>query len=161
MFTEMGWLGNDGTLNNETVTADILSLPQEVSALLTQEGVAQCAGDLMDEMAEHPLYTRCAENYSQDEIAELEEVGSMVASFKCFHDRFNQGCRSVIRNQITGIATSVITQPASRTLQYGACFSTCQAANFASTTSCTFGLFFKWTRTCAQVFPLLAAAASG
>ena len=51
MFTEMGWLTNDGSLNNETITADIMSLPQEVSALLSHEGVAQCAGDLMDEMA--------------------------------------------------------------------------------------------------------------
>merc|ERR1712130_57551 len=39
-----------------------------------------------------------------------------------------------------------------------ACFSTCQAASFASTTSCTFGgLFWSTTLTCAQIFPLLAA----
>merc|ERR1712110_1131646 len=42
------------------------------------------------------------------------------------------------------------------------CYSTCQAASFASTTSCTFGGFF-WsaTLTCAQIFPVLSANASG
>merc|ERR1712045_679757 len=39
-----------------------------------------------------------------------------------------------------------------------ACYSTCQAASFASTTSCTFGGFFwSTTLTCAQIFPVLAA----
>merc|ERR1719391_115054 len=42
------------------------------------------------------------------------------------------------------------------------CFSTCQAASFASTTSCTFGGFFwSTTLTCAQIFPVLSANASG
>ena len=43
-----------------------------------------------------------------------------------------------------------------------ACYSTCAAANFASTTSCTFGGFF-WSTTlnCQQIFPLLSANASG
>merc|ERR1712088_617043 len=42
------------------------------------------------------------------------------------------------------------------------CYSTCQAANFASTTSCTFGGFFwSTTLTCAQIFPVLSANASG
>merc|ERR1711862_111697 len=34
------------------------------------------------------------------------------------------------------------------------CYTTCQAASFASTTSCTFGGFFwSTTLTCAQIFP--------
>merc|ERR1712008_573991 len=43
-----------------------------------------------------------------------------------------------------------------------ACYSTCSAASFASTTSCTFGGFF-WSMTlnCQQIFPLLSANASG
>merc|ERR1711899_715820 len=42
------------------------------------------------------------------------------------------------------------------------CYSTCQAASFASTTSCTFGGFFwSTTLTCAQIFPVLSANSSG
>ena len=42
------------------------------------------------------------------------------------------------------------------------CFSTCQAANFAATTSCTFGgLFWSTTLTCAQIYPVLSANAAG
>merc|ERR1711936_1057534 len=52
--------------------------------------------------------------------------------------------------------------PAEKPLERGffrfACYSTCQAASFASTTSCTFGGFFwSTTLTCAQIFPVLAA----
>merc|ERR1712024_60678 len=42
------------------------------------------------------------------------------------------------------------------------CYSTCQAASFASTTSCTFGGFFwSTTLTCAQIFPVLSANSAG
>merc|ERR1711878_162073 len=42
------------------------------------------------------------------------------------------------------------------------CYSTCQAASFASTTSCTFGGFFwRTTFTCAQIFPVLSANSAG
>lgn len=42
------------------------------------------------------------------------------------------------------------------------CFSTCQAANFAASTSCTFGgLFWSTTLTCAQIYPVLSANAAG
>ena len=160
----MGWLDNDGNLVNQTVTEDIMSLPQEVSAQLSEEGVAQCADDLLSEMATDPFFTSCAAEYTQEEIATLEEAGTMVASFKCFHDRFNQACKELVRNQLNDMyssAASIITEPAERTLPLAACYGICAAANFASTTSCTFGLFFKFTRTCNQVFPVLAAAASG
>jgi len=41
------------------------------------------------------------------------------------------------------------------------CYSTCQAASFASSTSCTFGgLFWRTTLTCAQIFPVLSANAA-
>merc|ERR1712083_984736 len=43
-----------------------------------------------------------------------------------------------------------------------ACYSTCAAANFASSTSCTFGGFFlSTTLNCQQIFPVLSANASG
>merc|ERR1712039_231059 len=42
------------------------------------------------------------------------------------------------------------------------CYSTCQAAIFASSTSCTFGgIFWRTTLTCAQIFPVLSANAAG
>merc|ERR1711887_6465 len=36
------------------------------------------------------------------------------------------------------------------------CFTACSAANFASTTQCTFGFIFTYTTTCNQVFPVLS-----
>merc|ERR1712215_93585 len=36
------------------------------------------------------------------------------------------------------------------------CFNACSAANFASTTQCTFGFIFTYTTTCNQVFPVLS-----
>merc|ERR1712154_637 len=58
--------------------------------------------------------------------------------------------------------TKALAPAAEKPLERGffrfACYSTCQAASFASTTSCTFGGFFwSTTLTCAQIFPVLAA----
>ena len=160
----MGWLDQNGTLVNQVVDADIMSLPQNVSAQLSEDDLAQCTTDLLSEMATDPMFARCADKYTEEEMAQLQEVGTMVAGFKCFHKMFNQACADFLRNQINELVSSAAatnTEPAGRSFQWAACYSTCAAANFASTTTCTFGLFFKFTRTCNQVFPLLAAAASG
>ena len=153
----MGWLDNDGNLNNQTVTEDVMNLPEEVSALVSHEGIAQCINDTMAEMEEEPIFKRCADKYTEEELELLEEVGSMVAGFKCFQDRFYQGCNDVIRNQISSLTSTAVTEPSGRSFQRLSCLHSCQAVNFAATTSCTFGgFFFTFTRTCNQVFPLLA-----
>ena len=56
----MGWLDNDGNLNNQTVTEDVMTLPEEVSAHVSHEGISQCINDTMADMEDEPMFKRCA-----------------------------------------------------------------------------------------------------
>merc|ERR1719225_497856 len=42
MFTEMGWLDSNYNFDNATAEADVLSLPANVSAQISWEGLDQC-----------------------------------------------------------------------------------------------------------------------
>ena len=168
VMSQLGWVDENGLPNNETMTTDIMSLPVEVSAQLSEEAIGDCTMDMIAQWAEDPDHARCAAKYSEEDMLMLEEVGMMVASFKCFQDMFQQSCKSLVISQIYQMYSakdSSMTErkEADRQLgSYASCYSTCAAANFASTTSCTFSCFFgSYTRTCNQVFPLLALAAQG
>merc|ERR1712025_1414717 len=156
VYNAMGWLDEEGSVNNETITMDVMSLPLEVSAMITHEGVSECTENMINYMGEDPTFKRCSNKYSEEELAMLSQVGHLIAGFKCFQDSFNQACNSYLKDQMFGQVTQP--EPAGRTF---GCFQTCQAANFASTTSCTFGLFFKRTKPCNLLFPALAGIASG
>ena len=166
MLSQLGWIDGDGQPINQTMTEDIMSLPQEVSAHLTEDAVGECAMEMVSQWAEDPKHARCADKYTQEEMDRLEEVGMMVANYKCFEYIFNQACQGLVQSQIYKLYNSTVPsmteeKEANRFFQSGSCYTTCAAANFASTTTCTFGFFFKFTRTCNQVFPILALAASG
>merc|ERR1712168_1469816 len=51
VYNAMGWLDEEGNVNNDTITMDVRSLPQEVSSMITFEGVAQCTENMTTEMA--------------------------------------------------------------------------------------------------------------
>merc|ERR1712212_1336961 len=154
VYYNMGWLDEEGNVNNDTITMDVMNLPPEVATMITHEEVAQCAEDMMGKMAEDKKFKRCSKNYSEEELSLLGDVASLIAGFKCFQDSFNQACGNFLRSQIDSVASS---QPeaAGRGFRF-ACLATCQAANFASTTTC--GLFVQWP--CNILFPG-AAALSG
>ena len=168
VMSQLGWIDQDGQPINQTMTEDVMSLPQEVSAHLSEETVGECAMDMVTQWAEDPEHAKCANKYTQKEVEILTEVGVMMASYKCFQYFFNQACKGMVQSQIYQLYSSTATVPsvtiekeADRTFQSASCYSTCAAASFASTTTCTFGFFFKFTRTCNQVFPVLALLASG
>merc|ERR1711913_13135 len=158
VYYQLGWVDNEGNVNNDNIIMDVMSLPQEVSDLITPDGVAECAQNMLSEMvAENPMISICADTYTVTEQDLLGEVALKVAGFKCFEDIFNSACNDYLRNEIFSYASSLTTQPAGRLLRLS-CLSTCRAANFSSSTSCTFGLLFKHTQTCDKLFPGAAAA---
>merc|ERR1711970_531837 len=63
VYNAMGWLDEEGNVNNDTITMDVMSLPQEVSSLITFEGVAQCTENMINKMAEDPKIKKCSKNY--------------------------------------------------------------------------------------------------
>jgi len=173
VMSQLGWIDEDGQPIDQTMTKDVMSLPQEVSAQLTEDAVGECAMEMAMEMAtnlaENPKHARCADKYTQEDTDRLEEVGMMVANYKCFQSMFNKACQGLVRSQIYQLygaddnSMKEEEKEADRTFgglsgsSSSGCYSTCSAANFASTTSCTFGFLIKITRTCNQLFPVLAA----
>ena len=47
-------------------------------------------------------YCRCAKTFSDEEKAELQEIGSQIASYKCFKKIFHNACKESVRDQIYG-----------------------------------------------------------
>jgi uncharacterized protein YktA (UPF0223 family) len=122
--------------------------------------------DMVSQWAEDPKHAKCADKYTQEDVERLTEVGVMMASYKCFQYFFSQACKGMVQSQIYQLYSSAVPsvtdeKEMERTFQSASCFSTCAAASFVSTTTCTFSFFFKFTRTCNQVFPVQALAASG
>ena len=166
VMSQLGWIDEAGMPVNETMAEDIMNLPLAVSAHLTDEAVGECAIMMISEWAEDPKHTKCADKYTEEDVERLTEVAVMMANYKCFNYIFSQSCKAMVESQIyemysSAMPTMTEEKEEDRTFQRASCLSTCTAANFASTTTCTFGFFFRFTRTCNQVFPVLALAASG
>ena len=166
VMSQLGWIDEAGMPVNETMDEDITSLPLEVSAHLTEEAVGECAMMMISQWAEDPKHAKCADKYTEEDVERLTEVGVMMANYKCFNYIFSQSCKAMVESQICEMYSSAMPamtceKEVDRTFQGASCLATCTAANFASTTTCTFGFFFRFTRTCNQVFPLLALAAQG
>ena len=162
-MSKLGWIDEDGMPVNQTMAEDIKSLPLEVSAHLTEEAVGECAMEMISGWAEYPKHAKCIDKYTEEDVERLTEVG---ANYKCFNYIFSQSCKAMVESQIyemysSAMPTMTDEKEVDRTFQRASCLPTCTAANFASTTTCTFGFYFKFTRTCNQVFPVLLLAAEG
>merc|ERR1712183_872439 len=156
VYNAMGWLDEEGTVNNDTITMDVMSLPQEVSSMITFEGVAQCTENMIIQMAGSQKVKRCSKKYSEEELTLLSQVGSLIAGFKCFQDSFNQACGNFIRSKMMGASSSLVTQPQPSVRffpDFLTCLPTCKAALFSSSTSCTVGVE---TKACNEWFPRAA-----
>ena len=93
---------------NQTMTEDIMSLPQEVSALVTEEAVGECAMDVITQWVEDPEHARCTDKYTAVDLDKIEEVLIMVANYKCFQNIFNQACHGFVQNKIYQLFSSAI-----------------------------------------------------
>merc|ERR1719445_2697469 len=128
--------------------------------MITHEGVAKCTEDTISMMAEDPKIKRCSNAYTEEELAILTDVGSLIAGFKCFQDSFDQACGDFLRSQLMGETSNLVTQPQPSVRffpDFLSCLPTCQAANFASSTSCTAG---SKTKPCNEWFPIAANIAN-
>merc|ERR1739845_286048 len=86
VFSELGWLDDSGNFNNETAEADLLSLPTEVSAAVSEENMDQCMEKVLGEMSEDKMVKKCVEGgkYSEEELEQLMDFAEGTAAIKCF-----------------------------------------------------------------------------
>merc|ERR1712173_449690 len=75
---QLGWIDETGKENNETSTADLMSLKPEVLAELDESAMATCAQDK----------------------AELTEMALKIQGYNCFKEMFHSACQKSVKSQI-------------------------------------------------------------
>ena len=94
----LGWVDENGEDVNATITEDIASLNPAISAQLTEEAIGACAMDIMEDMAENPMYAKCADKYTEEESLALEGIAMKIAGFQCFSKTFDMACKGFIQS---------------------------------------------------------------
>merc|ERR1712241_1584866 len=102
VFSELGWLDNSGTFDNVTAEADLMTVPSNVSAAVSQENMDQCMTKVLQEMSEDKKVKRCVESgkYSEEELSKLQELATATAGIKCFVTMFQESCNNFVGEQI-------------------------------------------------------------
>merc|ERR1712105_365715 len=108
-----GWIDENGEWrreneNNETYTTtstvDLMGLKPEVLAELdeTASAMKTCAEDrveMMQKMMERK-HKRCAKKFSEEDKAELTEMGLKIQGYNCFKEMFHSACQKSVKSQI-------------------------------------------------------------
>merc|ERR1712123_58048 len=86
ILKNLGWIDTEGQAVDAVMTADLLTLPTEVS------------DKMVSKMSQR--HKRCAKKYSADDVSELSELGLKVASYKCFQNQFAKSCKAFVKQEI-------------------------------------------------------------
>merc|ERR1719154_581738 len=98
VLNQMGWIDAEGQADDAVMTADLMTLPTDVSAKLSEAKVEQCAEKMVEKMSKK--HRRCAKMYNEADMAELSEMGMKVASLKCFQKQFAKSCQAFVKEEI-------------------------------------------------------------
>merc|ERR1719493_249367 len=88
----------EGKAVEEVMKADLMELPAEVSTPLAKDKLTICAEEMFTKKNEK--YKKCSKKYSEEEKAELKQLGMKVSGFKCFQKEFGNSCKNLVRDQI-------------------------------------------------------------
>merc|ERR1719427_1534608 len=114
ILNQLGWIDSEGEAVEEVMTADLMTLPTDVSAKLSEDKVGSCADKMVTKMSKK--HRRCAKMYSADDMAQLSELGLKVASYKCFQKQFDKSCQAFVREEIYDYYKAQIMQETTTTL---------------------------------------------
>merc|ERR1712082_370785 len=95
-------MGENGNENNETSTADLMSLKPEVLAELDESAMATCARERVEMIGKMmgKKHKRCAKKFSEEDKAELMEMGLKIQGYNCFKEMFHSACQKSVKAQI-------------------------------------------------------------
>merc|ERR1712128_115624 len=114
MLNQLGWIDSEGEAVEEVMTADLMTLPTDVSANLSEDKIGSCADEMVSKMSKK--HQRCAKTYSADDMAQLSELGLKVASYKCFQKQFAKSCQAFVREEIYDYYKAQIMQETTTTI---------------------------------------------
>ena len=115
MFSSLGWLESSGNLSQATAAqfqADLASLPANRTAGW-EENVQQCRKGKMEKLAGFEKI--CVEdgkgNYSEEELARLDQLAFYSNSIECFVSLALDTCREVVGEMVYGALYSSLLAP--------------------------------------------------
>merc|ERR1712027_215727 len=102
VLSQLGWIDENGNENNETSTADLMSLKPEVLAELDESAMATCARErvaMIGKMIEKK-HKRCSNKFSEEDKAELTEMALKIQGYNCFKEMFHSACQKSVKSQV-------------------------------------------------------------
>merc|ERR1712203_646715 len=102
VLSQLGWIDGNGNENNETSAADLMSLKPEVLTELNESAMATCAQErvaMIGKMMERK-HKRCVKKFSEEDKAELMEMGLKIQGYNCFKEMFHSACQKSVKGQI-------------------------------------------------------------
>ena len=102
VLSQLGWIDHNGNENNETSAADLMSLKPEVLTELDESAMATCAQErvaMIGKMMERK-HKRCVKKFSEEDKAELMEMGLKIQGYNCFKEMFHSACQKSVKGQI-------------------------------------------------------------
>merc|ERR1711963_878855 len=86
VFSELGWLDEAGNYDNVTAEADLMTLPSNVSAAVSEDKKVK----------------KCVESgkYTEEDLGKLQELAKATAGMKCFVNMFQKSCNNFVGEQI-------------------------------------------------------------
>merc|ERR1712154_727146 len=104
VFSELGWLDNSGNWSEAAAEADLASLSPNVTAVLSEDNIQQCMEMVMEEMAEEKIVKKCVVNgkgnYSEEDLAKMEELATATAGIQCFLHMFQDSCQEFVGGKV-------------------------------------------------------------
>ena len=104
MFSELGWLDNSGNWSEAAAQADLATLSPNVTAVLSEDNIQQCMEMVKEEMEENKNIKKCVVNgkgnYSEEDLAKLEELATATAGIQCFLHIFQDSCKDFVWGKI-------------------------------------------------------------
>ena len=98
VFKQLGWMDNfwKTGLNEETILADLSSLPEEVSYFLLDESIM---GDCVDDTTEYIYSTteQCFATYTEAQQSKVARTIDFYAKVTCFTRTFEEVCQEYVK----------------------------------------------------------------
>ena len=103
MFSELGWLDNSGNWSEAAAQADLATLSPNVTAVLSEDNIQQCIELAVVEMKEGKSKNCVINgkgNYSEEDLAKLEELATATAGIQCFLAMFQDSCKNFVWGKV-------------------------------------------------------------
>merc|ERR1711876_145069 len=102
----VGWVDNEGNVDQAVIDSDISSLPAGVQSGLDEDKMKMCVQDMMADMADD--LGDCFDEFSEEQQGMLVEMAEHISSYECFMKSFKYACQDYIKTDVMDLVTSML-----------------------------------------------------